>query len=431
MSTNLKILVVGGGFVGITLAAKLLKTENVSVTVLESSKIKLKLFDLNYFEVNEPGLSEILVNSRSTNKLRFLNELSREKFNAVFICVGTTHSINDSESMNRLIDLSCEISTCLLENGFLFIRSTVQIGTTDLINKWIHELGDSNVKVFFAPERTAEGVAMEELDTLPQILAASNDLNFNEAKNFLEVFGFQIVKSSSYRSAEFVKLISNAWRDTIFAISNDIAEIAHFLKLDIYEILSVVGYNYPRAKIPKPGPVGGPCLSKDTHILFESLPTSIKESSIVANSRIKNENLYLKAFQTVEDRLRLNASIKNLIFLGLSFKGTPKTNDIRESFATKVIDLSQKLLPKIGIQIWDPSISDLDFRQYLKYKVEILETSTPKIIVIGNDGHIFNSPQVLSFFNQMNNESFIVDFWGVTNKFDLNREKIYLFGRGN
>lgn len=431
MSSNLKILVVGGGFVGITLTAKLLKTENVSVTVLESSKVKLNLFDLNYFEVNEPGLSEILINSRSNNKLRFLNELSGEKFNAAFVSVGTTHSVNDSESMNKIVDLSCKISNCLSENGFLFIRSTVRIGTTDLINNQINELSNSNVKVFFAPERTAEGVAIEELDTLPQILAASNDLNFEEAKNFLEVFGFQIVKSSTYRSAEFGKLISNAWRDTIFAISNDIAEIAHSLNLDIYEILEVVNYNYPRAKIPKPGPVGGPCLSKDTHILFETLSLSIKENSIIANSRIKNEKLYLFALEIIENRLKLNPSITNLIFLGLSFKGKPKTNDIRESFATKVIDLTRSNLPKIGIQIWDPSLTDLDFREYLKYKVEILETSTPKIIVVGNDGEIFDSPQVLSFFNQMNNDSFIIDFWGITNKFDLDIEKIYLFGRGN
>lgn len=83
----------------------------------------------------------------------------------------------------------------------------------------------------------------------------------------------------------------NIWRDSTFAISNEFAIFAESLNLDIFEIIEKANFKYPRSVIPKPGPVGGPCLSKDTYIFLESMEKHLIENSIILKSRKQNEKI--------------------------------------------------------------------------------------------------------------------------------------------
>jgi len=431
MSKDVNILVAGGGFVGITLAAKLLKIGYINITILETNNEKLQKFSNGNFGVFEPGLDEILLQAILEKRLIFCSEIHSVLFDSIFICIGTTFSSKNSESMSNIVNLSMRLAQNLTNNGFLFIRSTVRIGTTTKILNELKSINRSDIKVLFAPERTIEGNAIKELDFLPQILAASNDTSYNCAKDFLEVLEFNVIKAQNYEAAEFAKLISNAWRDSIFAISNEIAILGEFLNLDSIEILNLVNDRYPRAKIPKPGPVGGPCLTKDTHILFESFPEEIREQSLILSSRLSNERLFLSASRKIHEILESRKNINQVLFLGLTFKSHPKTNDIRNGFSTFLIDGLISKFVNIKVKVWDPSLDDIDFQEYINFKVEEIDPKISQIVIFGNNGENIQSEKIRNFLDNLSSESFIVDYWGVAANLKINFTNGYFLGKNN
>ena len=283
-----KILVIGGGFVGLTLSAKLIKAKNTTVTVLEVDTDRLTSLISGNFYVNEPGLHSILHKAIAEKTLSFTGTVLFSHYDAVFICIGTPPSIVSEKLPESIFSLVNLVSSCLKENGLVFLRSTVEIGTTEKFAASIQKTGRADISIYFLPERTAEGVALIELDTLPQIIGAASNSKIESVAEFLLEIGLDIVKCSSAESAEFVKLISNAWRDTIFGVSNEIALMAESIGLDAAEIIYVANFKYPRANIPSAGPVGGPCLYKDTHILLNSFSQEFREKSIIYSARALN-----------------------------------------------------------------------------------------------------------------------------------------------
>ena len=154
-----KILVIGGGFVGLTLSAKLLKATDTTLTVLETDTHRLSLLQGGNFYVNEPGLHSILLNANNQKKLNFTRVIQSSYYDAVFICIGTqptTVSVDLPDSIFSLVDL---VSRCLEVNGMVFLRSTVEIGTTEKFATSIQKTGRTDISTYFLPERTAEGVA--------------------------------------------------------------------------------------------------------------------------------------------------------------------------------------------------------------------------------------------------------------------------------
>lgn len=430
MKLKTEVLIVGGGFVGLTLAGKLLKLDSTVVTILETDQEKLINLKNGNLGVYEPGLDEIVKQAFEKDQLIYSDKLTSHKYLCAFICIGTAHSAKNNSSMDDLIKVALDISHHITQNGLLFVRSTVRIGTSSNIHSALVSKNRTDLNVLFAPERTAEGVALQELDSLPQILASNSKLNFNSGKSFLEGLGFQVTKASNYETAEFAKLVSNAWRDSYFALSNDLAELTQILGLDVYEIINLMNEKYPRAKVAKPGPVGGPCLSKDTHILFESFSDNVKKHSVIAASRIKNESLYTSAITQIVKRIGITGEGTKLLFIGFAFKGYPKTNDVRNSFVSYIVDwiLLEEL--KCEILIWDPSIDKIDFKDYEKFRVDDIDKLSPDIIVFGNDGILFDDTNLQNFLNQLTDSSFVIDYWGILNKLRIKRINSFTFGQG-
>ena len=103
-----KILVIGGGFVGLTLSAKLIKAKNTTVTVLEVDTDRLTSLSSGNFYVNEPGLHSILHKAIAEKTLSFTGAVLFSHYDAVFICIGTPPSIVSEklpESIFSLVNL--------------------------------------------------------------------------------------------------------------------------------------------------------------------------------------------------------------------------------------------------------------------------------------------------------------------------------------
>ena len=420
----MNILIVGGGFVGLTLAAKLLKTKQHKVTVLEINPEKINNFYHEQYGIYEPGLDEILSSSFNDKRLSFIQNIDNTKFNVIFVCINTNKTeINRLEKQISMINL---LTDNVINSGHIYLRSTVPVGTTAKIYNAIQSSSRNDIKIFYAPERTAEGVALEELDSLPQIIGSPESTNLKIGADMLSTLGFGIIETTNSETAEFIKLMCNIWRDSTFAISNEFAIIAESLNLDVFEIIEKANFQYPRATVPKPGPVGGPCLSKDTYIFFESLDQSLHENSIVLRSRKQNEKLVDLAFDVIHKFLKTNPEKNKVCFLGATFKGKPRTNDFRNSFTQDLINI---LNPhNLEIKVWDPTLTPPDLLEHSNLLSKDLELNNFDIFVIGNNANYISETAVTVFLESLHDSALIVDMWGVTRQLKNIKANIYRFG---
>ncbi len=126
-------------------------------------------------------------------------------------------------------------------------------------------------EIAFCPERTIEGNALAELRRLPQIVGADKvETAMRATRLFMETTP-TVVRVRSIEAAEMVKLIDNTSRDLIFAFSNEIAQACDAVGVSAIEVINAGKLGYPRTNLPLPGPVGGPCLTKDPYILAQSV----------------------------------------------------------------------------------------------------------------------------------------------------------------
>jgi UDP-N-acetyl-D-mannosaminuronic acid dehydrogenase len=289
----IKIGVIGGGFVGITLAARLLTDQDLHVTVFDDDPLKITNFKSHTYLVDEPGLQKTLVEAEQEGRFAFNVDSSSPNFAALFICIGSPKNQNPQERDKIFKLILDKYLPSLDKNGLIFLRSTVEIGTTERLSSYLTSGARPDVSIHFAPERTAEGVALAELQVLPQLLGTpKGSFGAPEAKSFLESLNFEVVQTEDSQTAELAKLACNTWRDVTFGFSNEIALIAESIGANALDAIRSANFNYPRAAIPMPGPVGGPCLSKDTTILFNGVsdPT-IEINSVMLAARRTNEHL--------------------------------------------------------------------------------------------------------------------------------------------
>mgnify|MGYP003843948443 CR=1 FL=1 len=339
-----QIAVIGGGFVGITLAARLLNNKNLYVTVFDDDPIKIESFKNHHFLVDEPNLQKTLVEAERVGKFKINSENTERQFTAIFICIGSPKNQNLQERDQNLKLILTKFIPFLSTNGLIFLRSTVEIGTTERLSNFLASTTRSDVSIHFAPERTAEGVALAELNVLPQLLGTpKNAHSTSEAKSFLANLNFEVVQTENSQTAELAKLICNTWRDVTFGFSNEVALIAESIGANALDAIRAANYNYPRASIPMPGPVGGPCLSKDTTILFNGISDAqISLNSVMLAARRTNEHIEERLLDALKVCKKSGAQALKLCIIGASFNGRRQTNDVRNGVAVNLIEKIQQ-----------------------------------------------------------------------------------------
>ena len=246
----------------------------------------------------------------------------------VIVVIGTPvdrHLNPEFEPIRALMDT---LSQHLVDGQLVVLRSTVYPGTTDRLKHLMSETG-KDVEVAFCPERIAEGHAMEELRTLPQIISSYSEDGLRRCSEFFAPLTTDVVELAPIE-AELAKLFTNTWRYTLFAAANQFYMLANDHGADFYRIHHAMTHNYPRAKdLPKPGFAAGPCLFKDAMQLaaFNNNRFYLGHAAMLVNEGLPN---YLV------DRLKRRYDLSKLTVgvLGMAFKAN--SDDKRESLSYKL-----------------------------------------------------------------------------------------------
>ena len=349
---NLDVVIVGGcGHVGLPLALSLADCGyKVGIDDIDAAKVaQVRLGNVPFLE---NGAKELLHKLLPSGRLELSADPGLlERTDTVILVIGTPID----EFMNpsvRVFDRVLDDLVPHLHNGSLVVlRSTVFPGTTETVERRLRSAG-LDVEVVFCPERIAEGHALEEIRSLPQLIGATSDRGFDKASRLFEKLGVNIVRTTPLE-AELAKLLTNTWRYMKFAIANQFFQIAHRSGVDYNHVLDAIRRDYPRAAdLPGPGFAAGPCLLKDTMQLSAFTPDHFPMGQAAMQI---NEGLPNYIVDTLNSRQPLAG--RTVGILGMAFKG--ESDDPRASLSYKI----RKLAAFKGAQVLctDPYIEDASF----------------------------------------------------------------------
>jgi UDP-N-acetyl-D-mannosaminuronic acid dehydrogenase len=323
------VVVIGGcGRAGLPLALAFAdRGLNVGIQDINDTSVKqVNSAELPFFEA---GAGEVLERVLAAGRLHAsTNPDLVGETDTVVVVLGTPvdeHLNPDPYAIPRAIS---ECSNHLRSGQLIVLRSTVYPGVTRRVERLLDEYGLS-IDVAFCPERIAEGRAMTELFSLPQIVAARTPSARERARRLFIQLTEHIVELDP-EEAELAKLFTNAWRYIKFAAANQFFVMANDQGLDFDRIRRAVAEDYPRAAdIPGAGFAAGPCLLKDTMQL-----AAFSDNSFILGhaAMLINEGLPLYVVSRLEERFDLAGMSVGI--LGMAFK--EESDDTRSSLSYKL-----------------------------------------------------------------------------------------------
>ena len=339
------IAVVGLGYVGLTLGLTLADL-GFKVKAHDAKKEVVDSIARGKPHFYEQGLDRLL-KDHLNNNFRIVNDFKGENnADIYFIAVGTPLDKEQKPGLHYLEAAASNIANVLKHGDAVVLRSTVPLGTTREVVLPILEKG-SGLKagqdffLAFAPERTIEGKALEELRRLPQVIGGINHAACDLVASIFNFMSNSTILVDSLEAAEMVKLVNNTYRDVTFGFANEVALISQQWGIDTKQVIEAANYGYERSHVPMPSPgVGGYCLEKDPFIFIHSAKKKGYHPLLARDARHVSDAMIDFVSSTIVSFLKEHkAGMKNpkIALLGFAFKGKPITSDVRGSTTVLVL----------------------------------------------------------------------------------------------
>ena len=323
------IVIIGGcGHVGLPLGLAFAKAGK-HVVALDIDARKVAETNQGRMPFVDKGADELLLEVLRKGTFEATTDAARIRTaQTVITVIGTPLDEHLNPRLEVYRDLITKDSSHLSKGQLLILRSTVYPGTTERVARELAQAG-FEVDVAFCPERVAQGVALEEIHSLPQIVSGTSKRAEERASVLFRLLTEDVIVLPTV-GAELTKLYNNAWRYIQFAVANQFYMIANDYGLDFYEIHRAMTEKYPRARgFPKAGFAAGPCLFKDTMQLstFNNNSFFLGHSAMLVNEGLPN--YVVRRAAAKYDLRQLTVGI-----LGMTFK--PDCDDPRDSLSYKL-----------------------------------------------------------------------------------------------
>ena len=380
----------GGGHVGLPLSLAFAEA-GLRVGIYDTSQATLDLIARGEMPFREAGAEELLRALVPTGRLTLSTEASVLcRTEQIVVVIGTPVDEFLGPSMTVFERTVEAVAPFVRDGSLVVLRSTVYPGTTEFVSRHFASRG-RRVDLAFCPERIAEGHALEELHSLPQIVGADSEEASRRAGALFGHVADETIPTST-KEAELAKLFTNSWRYMKFAIANQFLMIADQAGIDYTNVLHAIRHDYPRAAdLPGPGFAAGPCLFKDTMQLaaFTADHFPLGQAAMQVNEGLPG---YIVA---VLDRRYRGLEGKTVGILGMAFKAG--SDDSRASLSYKL----RKLLQWAGARVvcTDPYVRD----DRLTTVESVLEESD--ILILGAPHRAYSDLRI--------GGKDVVDIWGV------------------
>ena len=351
----MRISVIGAGYVGLVTAA-CLSNEGHQITCVDVDKTRVSQLSLGILPFHEPDLGELVRRQLDAGNLSFTEDLAPAVSNSqiVFITVGTPSYEDGSVDLSAVLTVAEGIGRAIENCLVIVIKSTVPVGTAELVRHEIARYARADFAVLSNPEFLREGQAVRDFLEPDRVVIGGDD---EQAVGLLrELFAPYATPESiltmDSRSAEMAKYTANAFLATRISFINEVASLCEGLGVDVERVRQAVGMD-PRIGQAYFAPglgYGGSCLPKDLRaILAMGRQRNMSLKLLPAVQQVNNDQP-MRLFHKILDHFEGVLAGRHITVWGLTFKSG--TDDLRE---TPVLPLIAALVG-VGAQVtaYDP-----------------------------------------------------------------------------
>lgn len=407
--SNVKLCIVGLGYVGLPLAVEFGKKYRTIGFDLNSNRVdELNSGTDSTFEVSNAELREV-------HKLEFTTDAGAiADCNVFIVAVPTPIDAAKRPDFRPLEGASRTVAKALKKGDVVVFESTVYPGATEEVCVPLLEQGSGlkyNQDFFcgYSPERINPGDKLHRLPSIVKITSGSTPETALFVDNlYKSIITAGTFPASSIKVAEAAKVIENTQRDVNIALINELALIFEKLDISTQEVLAAARTKWNFLPFT-PGLVGGHCIGVDPYYLTHKAQEVGYHPNMILAGRRLNDNMgnYI-ASTVIKKMVRKGIDIANsrILVLGLTFK--ENCPDLRN---TRVIDIITEFAEYgISVDVYDPWVqSEEAFQEYQIKLVEHLQEDTYSGIVIAVAHQQFAEMTVGRLRKLCKNESVIYD----------------------
>ncbi|MGB8866500.1 MAG: nucleotide sugar dehydrogenase, partial [Candidatus Sulfotelmatobacter sp.] len=274
------ISIFGLGYVG-TVTAACLAHQGNQVTGVDLNPAKVKALGTGSSPIVEPAVADLIAECRQAGTLRATTDSEEAVLDTdiSFLCVGTPSMRNGKLDLGHIEPVCQEIGKALRKKDsfhLVVLRSTVLPGTAESVvvptlEKSSGKRMGKDFGVCVNPEFMREGTAVGDfLEPAITVIGAADPAHSQALRKlYAQVPGY--VFETSFRSAEMVKYVCNAWHAAKISFANEVGTLAKRLGVDAEVVIGIFAADTKlniSSSYLKPGfAFGGSCLPKDVRAL--------------------------------------------------------------------------------------------------------------------------------------------------------------------
>lgn len=397
MNQNIKIAVVGLGYVGLPLA-RLFATQYpvIGFDINQARIASLQSGTDTTLEVDDTTLRQVLKATPDANNGLYCtyNLTELKDCNYFIITVPTPVDKNNRPDLTPLFKSSQSIGSIIKKGDVVIYESTVYPGVTEeecvpVLEKYSGLTFNIDFFAGYSPERINPGDKEHTVEKILKVTSGSTpEIGLQVDALYKSVITAGTHLAPSIKVAEAAKVIENSQRDINIAFVNELAKIFNLMNIDTQAVLEAAGTKWNFLPF-KPGLVGGHCIGVDPYYLAQRAQEFGYHPEIILAGRRLNDSMgeYV-ASQVVKLMIKKGVIVNgaNLLMLGITFK--ENCPDVRN---TKIVDVIKALADyDIKITIYDPWANPVEVaREYDLTTTTALPVNQFDAVVLGVAHSVF------------------------------------------
>ncbi len=335
------LCVVGLGYIGLPTGAALADAD-YDVIGVDIDPAIVESLNAGKVHIIEPGLDALVARVVSEGAFRAQTTIPDAD---VYLITVPTPVVAESNrpDLSHVFAAARAVAEAVRPGALVVLESTSPVGATrrmiDIMASARPELrfpepgvdDDAvDVDIAYSPERVIPGKTLNELASNARIVGGATPRAARRAAAVYRALTQGELLLTDDRSAEFVKLTENAFRDVNIAFANELSLICDRMGLNVWDVIQLAN-RHPRVEILKPGAgVGGHCIAVDPWFIVDQAP---EEARLIRAAREVNDHKPAWLTDKVSAMLELDPEAR-LGCLGLTFKAD--VDDFRESPALEI-----------------------------------------------------------------------------------------------
>lgn len=358
-----KIAVIGVGYVGLVTGTCLAELGNEVVGV-DIDKSKIDGLNHGIIPIYEQGLEELVKENISHKRLTFTVDADRaiKEAEIVFIAVGTPPMPDGSVNLEYVRSAAETVANNIDDYKVVINKSTVPIGTGDVVTKIIQSKYSGEFDVVSNPEFLREGTAVNDFMSPDRIVVGTNSSRAEKVLRELYAnFETDNLIFTDIKTAEMIKYASNAFLATEISFINSIANLCEKLGADVEKVSMGMMLDKrigTKAFLHAGVGYGGSCFPKDVKGLIQIAQENNVRFGILEEVEETNSAQKQSLLSKIQRLLGEDLHDKTITVWGLAFK--PHTDDVREAPALVVI--RQLLDRDVKVKVFDPIAQEMGKR---------------------------------------------------------------------